>query len=116
MTTQNTPDPSDVDVGLGLDIDVSVTQPENLPDAETPMSVLVRFQPDVTAAQAESLLGRLEPPEDGIILAAGQAVIVRAREGFVATAKRHPSVDLVHPVQMQQWEPRRHRVPDPSTR
>lgn len=116
MTPPNPPDAPDIDVGLPVDVDISVAEPDLGPDEETPMSVLVRFQSDVTPAQAESLLGRLEPPDDGIILAAGQAVIVRARAAFVEEAKRRPYVDLVHPVQMQQWVPSRHRISDPSTR
>lgn len=121
------PDP-ELDVGLGLDIDVEVdargTDQEDAPantrdvaasgEASPPddptMSYLVQFDPDVTPDQAEAVLGRLSPPDEGIILAGSGAVIVNAHREFVESAKQADCVALVNAVHTQQWEPNRHRV------
>lgn len=121
------PDP-ELDVGLGLDIDVEVdargtddteatepaqhdATPEQVPAHDDPtMSYLVQFDPDVTPDQAEAVLGRLSPPDEGIILAGSGAVIVNAHREFVEYAKQTDCVALVNAVRTQQWEPNRHRV------
>lgn len=123
------PDP-ELDVGLGLDIDVQVDAreadqqdaPENAQGVDAPgetaphddptMSYLVQFDPDVTPDQAEAVLGRLSPPDEGIILAGSGAVIVNAHREFVEYAKQTDCVALVNAVHTQQWEPNRHRIPE----
>lgn len=113
----------DIDLGMGIDVDVDVkaeADPDHAPvgtpgvesdsDEEPAMSYLIKFDPDVTPAAAEDVLGRLSPPDEGIILAGSGAVIVRAYREFVDSAERQDCVTLVNPVRTKQWEPNRHRV------
>lgn len=116
-------DEQELDVGLGMDVDVDVdvrdeerpadadTAPDSSADTDDPaLSYLLKFDPDVTPAAAEAVLGRLSPPDEGIILAGHGAVIVRAQRAFVDFAKRQDCVALVNGVRTQQWEPNRHQV------
>lgn len=104
----------DLDIGMGIDVDVTVGQAGGETEAEEggqlPRAYLVKFEPDVTATVAESVLGRLSPPEEGIVLAGQGAVVVRACRPFVHNAKVTDSVALVHPVRTGDWKPNRHRV------
>jgi hypothetical protein len=101
---------------MGIDVDVTVGESEAGDEAGTgdgeapPMAYLVKFTPEVTPAEAEGILGHLSPPEEGIVLAGQGAVVVRARQSFVESAKVADSVALVHPVRTAEWEPNRHRV------
>lgn len=113
MTTPPPPG-IDLDLGLGVDVDVTVDEAAGESDAgdsEAPaLAYLVTFDPDVTPAEAERVLGRLSPPDEGVILAGQGAVVVRAGASFVERATGADSVALVHPVRTADWEPNRHRV------
>lgn len=104
----------DLDLGMGVDVDVTVGEARDDSDAgdgDAPATAyLLKFEADVTPAQAEGVLGRLSPPDEGIVLAGQGAVVVRARRRFVETAKAADVVALVHPVRTGAWEPNRHRV------
>lgn len=95
----------DVDLGSGFDVDVSTdkTHPEGV------TTHLIRFSEQVTPEQAETVLGKLDPTEENIVLAAGGAAIVQAGPAFVDYAQQQSAVDLVHRVQLQTWEPNRHQ-------
>lgn len=122
-----TADEADIDIGLGMGIDVDVevddeaaeehapvgtpgVEPDLDPDEEPAMAYLVKFDPNVSPDEAEAVLGRLSPPEEGIILAGSGAVILRARQAFVDYAERQDCVVLVNAVRTKTWEPNRHRV------
>lgn len=114
----------DIDLGMGIDVEVDVkdeANPDHAPigtpgvepdsdDEEPAMSYLIKFDPDVTPAAAEDVLGCLSPPDEGIILAGSGAVIVRAHREFVGFAERQDCVILVNAVRTKQWEPNRHQV------
>lgn len=104
----------DLDLGLGVDVDVTVSEAGDGPTAaderETAMAYLVKFDPSVTQSEAEDILGRLSPPEEGIVLAGQGAVVVRAQRSFVEKTEVADSVAMVHPLRTADWEPNRHRV------
>lgn len=100
----------DLDLGMGVGVDVTVGEAGDGPDDAPAMAYLLKFDPDVSPAGAEAVLGRLSPPDEGIVLAGQGAVVVRARQSFVESAKVADSVALVHPVRTAEWEPNRHRV------
>lgn len=114
----------DIDLGMGIDVEVDIkdeADPDHAPirtpgvepgsdDEEPTMPYLIKFDSDVTPTAVEDVLGRLSPPDEGIILAGSGAVIVRAYREFVDFAERQDCVALVNAVHINQWEPNRHQV------
>ena len=97
--------------GPEIGVDTDVTPRTGSGDSSSVSSYLLRFTADVTPSEAEAVLNRLEPPEEGIVLASSGAVIVRAGDAFAAFAEERSCVELVHGVRLKTWEPSRHQRP-----